>query len=342
VSKGKVQTVLGVIDPEQAGVTLMHDHLYLDLTKGFQEPKDPKYLREAHQPLRMEMLGWVRNHPSQSYDNLRLDDEKAMLEEALNFKALGGSTIVDPTPPSSGRNIFYLQRIARVTGLNVVCGTAYYVGTQHPKDMSTKTVKDITDEFVKEVRDGIDGTDAKAGIIGEIGNSWPWLENEKKCTLAAVKASQETGAPVEIHPGRNPDSPLEIVSFLKKEGADLERIYICHVENRVTDAKKLEAIADYGCYLGIDTFGHDFPLAYIDIGDGGRIRIATQLIKDGYVEKILLSGDFGMKMHLKRYGGFGVAHVVENIVPRLRQEGVSNKEIRQILVENPKRLLTFA
>ncbi|GIT58594.1 MAG: hypothetical protein Ct9H300mP19_05420 [Dehalococcoidia bacterium] len=68
---------------------------------------------------------------------------------------------------------------------------------------------------------GVDNTGIRSGIIGEIGCSWPWTDNEKKSVAASVAAQSETGAPLLIHPGRDEKALIEIVKFIQDEGGDL-------------------------------------------------------------------------------------------------------------------------
>ena len=73
--KGKAQTVLGLIDPEDLGITLPHEHFFADGTvQGvyFIEPSATSDRLIAHQPLCLENLGWVRHHMKDNIDNLVL------------------------------------------------------------------------------------------------------------------------------------------------------------------------------------------------------------------------------------------------------------------------------
>ena len=72
-----------------------------------------------------------------------------------------------------------------------------------------------------------------------------------------------------------------------------------------------------------------------------RVRTVVEQIRRGNLEHILISHDVAFKICLTRWGGFGYAHILENIVPRLLQKGVSREQIEVILVENPKRLLSW-
>ncbi len=95
----------------------------------------------------------------------------------------------------------------------------------------------------------------RAGLIGEIGNTWPWTENEKKVVRAAVEAQRQTGAPLMIHPGRDQTAPMQIVELIRKQGGDLRRTVMCHIERTIADERHLFDLAATGIWLEYDLFG---------------------------------------------------------------------------------------
>lgn len=343
---GKVQTVLGLIEPSKLGITLMHEHFFIDVSTSFEEPKDPWERRLAYSPISIEILGWILANPSRHLEACVVKDVELAMDEAIRFREAGGGTVVDVTPVDIGRYPEGLKVIAEKTGINVVCGTAHYVAFHHPPDMDKRSVKDLKEEMVREIMDGIDSTGIKAGIIGEIGNTAPWHENERKVCRAAAMAQAETGAAVTIHPGRSREAPVEILKLLKKEGADLEHVVMGHLDRTIDKIEEFKAIARYGCYLELDLFGYLSQYAY-DLtlfpvpGDEGRAVLVKKLIDAGYLDKLLISHDMAYKFRFSRFGGYGLTHLLKNIKPRLNKLGVSDDEIRTMLVENPKKVLPF-
>jgi phosphotriesterase-related protein len=208
----------------------------------------------------MKNLGWVRFNWLDSVDNWNLDDEDVMMEESLRFKYAGGRTIVDPGSIGTGvgRPHLATRRLALRTGLNIILGCGYYLEVSHPVDMNSKTIDDIKDEIVSDIRVGIEGSEIRSGVIGEIGISWPMGKNERKVLQGASRAQIETGAPMEIHPGRNPKSPAEIIEVLEQEKADLNKVILCHMERTIDDISVLEAIMDKGITIEFDLFGESW------------------------------------------------------------------------------------
>jgi phosphotriesterase-related protein len=343
--KGKILTTLGPIEPKDLGTTLMHEHLLVDLRGFFKKPKSAAERKWAYRPVTMSLLGQIKYDWFKNLDNLFLLDERASTEEVLEFKRAGGNSIVDTTPNGIGRNPRALERIALETGLNIIMGSGYYVGQLHPRELSKKTVNEIADEIIRDVNEGIDDTGVHSGIIGEIGNSHPWIETERKVVRASARAQQETGVPLTIHPGRHSSSPFEIIALLEKEGADLSRVIIGHVERTISRIDRMKDIADKGCCLEFDLFGIEsyFPWTDFDLpNDAMRIKMMKKLIDDDYTDRLVVSQDVCMKYHLSRYGGFGYGHILKSIAPRMLRKGVTRGQLHAIMAENPRRLLTIA
>lgn len=343
---GKAQTVLGPIATEDLGVTLPHEHLLSDTRIYFVEPTEPSQKLLAHQPISLENFSWVHRHILQNLDNLQMFDEEVAISEAMLFKRSGGNTIVECTTIGIGRDPLGLARIARATGLNIIMGAGYYIGQSHPPDMDRRSEEEITEEIVRDITVGVGDTGVRAGIIGEIGCSWPLQDNERKVLRAAGRAQQLTGAPLTIHPGRNEAASLEIIDVLAHVGADLSRTIIEHIPSRVRDPGNRRKLAEEGCYLEYDLFGGDTPgwelSDWVDAAtDAQCITEIAQLISEGYLTHILISHDCGTKIRLSRYGGPGYAHILNNIVPLMRKRGYSEEQIHTILIDNPRRVLSF-
>ena len=342
---GLAQTVLGLVKPDELGITTTHEHLLIDFLATFQPPLNPTDRVKALEPLNIENLGWARYNPFRNRDNLTLLDESTTISEAKRFKLAGGGTIVDATTYGIGRNPVALTRISRATGLHIVMGAGYYVDAVHPDGMDQKTETELEAEIIEQVTVGVDDTEIKAGIIGEIGCSWPLTKNEHKVLCATASAQRKTGSSILIHPGRDPAAPKEILGILSDSGADLTRVIIAHLDRTFANIADVLKIAETGCYLEYDLFGWEtsfYPFSSMDMpNDAQRINFIVQLVEEGYVSKIVLAHDICFKTAITKYGGHGFAHILENIVPRMKEKGVTQDNIDQMLIENPKKLLTI-
>ena len=182
------QTVLGPIRGADLGFTLPHEHIVFDGSSIFAEPAASSEKQRALAPLDWDILSWLRYHPYENINNVRMLDEREGIDEVSLFKAAGGCTMVDVTIPGIGRDPKALARISRLTGVNIVMGTGLYTEpslTQQQKDMS---IDDIVALFVRDIREGADGTGIRAGIIGEVACNYPATEIELKAVRAAAIA----------------------------------------------------------------------------------------------------------------------------------------------------------
>jgi phosphotriesterase-related protein len=259
--------------------------------------------------------------------------------------AAGGRSVVDlssgglnPDPPG-------LVEIARASGAHVIMGCGQYVHDFQDPANATRTVEDFAEEMVESVRDGVWGIDVRAGIIGEIGCQAPWTPQEQRVMLGAVLAQRETGAAINVHPGRHPDQPREVVDFIRVKGGRMDRVIISHIDRTVFDDERINRLADTGCVLEWDLFGQEsayYRLADIDMpNDAVRLRAIRALVARGHLAQVLISHDICYRSRLVRWGGHGYGHIFANVVPMMRRRGFSEAEIQAILVDNPRRLLTL-
>ncbi len=344
--QGLVQTVLGAVEPSELGVTTTHEHLYIDFSFMFKPPDDGADAGMADAPLTLENMGWIRHNHYSNRANLELMDVDAAIAEAARYREAGGGAIVDATTIGIGRNPRALAGIAQHAGVNVVMGAGYYVDAVHPPDMDARDADDLARVIIGDITEGADGSGIKAGIIGEVGCTWPLTPNERKSLRASALAQRETGAAILIHPGRHPDAPSEILDTLAAAGADIGRVIMGHLDRTIFDLEGILRVAASGCYLEWDLFGNEssyYPLADIDMpSDAQRLDIIKRVVNAGYGARVVIGQDICTNHRLARYGGHGYGHIAANIVPRMRRKGFSDADARAITIDNPARILAFA
>jgi len=344
--KGKAQTVLGLVDPQSLGPTMTHEHLLIDFRVMFNPPADASVQHRSMEPITLENVGWVRYNHYSNLDNVMLMDEDVATAEARLFKRIGGGTIVDATTLGIGRDPLALTRIARDVGINIIMGAGFYVDAVHPEDMDSRGVDDLTRQIIGELEDGVGDTGVKAGIIGEVGCTWPLTDNERKVLHASAVAQQETGSAILIHPGRDEKAPTEIIEVLAESGADVSRVIMGHLDRTVTKFETLQRLASTGCYLEWDLFGNEssyYPLSDFDMpSDAQRMDVIRRMVhEENYGQRIVVAHDICTKHRLTKYGGHGYGHFLENVVPRMKRKGFTADEVHDITVGNPAQILTF-
>ena len=352
-TRGSVITVLGEVDASSLGVTIAHEHVLVDLTPTFVPVDLPELVGLRERRVTPELRPTLEQWPvSTTLDNIRLDDSELATEEIQAFARAGGSTIVDCTVDGMGRSPLALKQIAGQSSVNIVAGTGYYVERAHPPEVAGMSVEEIAARLVTEITVGIDDTGVRAGIIGEIGTSGirrgestkdgDITPSEKKVLRAAAWASCETGVAIWVHLDPRGEGALAVAEILASEGVQPDRIVMCHMDAR-PDISYHRRVADLGVFVEYDHFGREHFAGHMNLPytkDWKRIELLTELIAHGHVAQLLVSQDVCMKMDLHRYGGKGYDHILVEIVPRIREAGVSDAELRDLLVNNPRRALT--
>ncbi len=298
-----IQTVLGPIQKDQLNKTYIHEHLYFDLTN-------------------------VRNDDDSVQRDIDLTIKE--LEPALDW---GIKSVIDVTCINMGRDVKQLMDLSKKANIHVVCSTGYYLTDYYPEYVFNESVQQLADRMIKECLEGIDGTAIKAGIIGEIGTlTNEFTETNKKVFEAAALTHKATGLAISTHPNMS-TMAYEQAVFLIDHGVKADKIIIGHMD-LTDDLSYLEKVLDTGVNVGFDTIGKNNYLS-----EDKRLETLSALIKRGYVNQIVLSEDISRKSYYKSFGGLGYGYLVNQYLPKLKQLGVTDQQIDQMLIENPKNIL---
>jgi phosphotriesterase-related protein len=313
-----VQTVLGPADPASLGFTLPHEHTAIAL--------------------------W---HIPNRWDYWELTaDEPVITAELLRFRDAGGTALADLTLPGNGRDPAWLVRLARATGLHLVMASGWYREAYYPPEalIDRRSVDDLADELVREVEEGIPlaglDTSVRPGIFGEIGTDKPWLSAlEERVHRAVARASRRTGLAISTHAVMS-DVGLAQLRVFETEGADLTRVVIGHADSYPVLDHYLEIIRR-GASIEFDFLGMSFtPMERH--GEPRVIDLLLELLSRGHADRVLISQDVCHNQQLRHYEGNGYTYLQETFLPRLRARGVSEAEIDQLTILNPRRILTIA
>jgi phosphotriesterase-related protein len=338
----QIMTVLGPIAPEALGTTLAHEHLLFDL-RCLWEPPPPERAHLADALPTPENLEELARDQYHSKPTLHLDDPAIAIEELAAFRDAGGTSIVDVTTDGLAPNPEVLRAISRASGVNVVAGAGSYRRKSLPDDVDARSTDAIADELERAVREGITGTTVRAGILGELGTSSPIHPFEERQLRAAARVQRSTGVAINVHPQIWSHEHLRILDILEEEGANLARVTLSHCDQLVEPAWHAR-IAERGVLLSFDTFGSEY--VYESDGsreptDDERIDCLRRLLDAGRADQLLLSHDVCTRLQLHRHGGSGFDHLLVDIAPRLRGQGVGDRELALMFVDNPRRLLAM-
>jgi phosphotriesterase-related protein len=340
-SRRVVQTVLGAIDPGDLGVTLTHEHLWMDsrplLAVHGYRATDPG-------PWDVAAATEARWNPGSHPDNYRLTDVAATVEELAPFVLAGGRSVLELTPPTLGRDPVRTREISERAGVHVVLGTGQYLEAVHESWVTSADETAIAQCLISDARVGIAGTGIRPGVFGEIGTSDPVSSAERRVLRGVAMAASTSGLGISVHLHPWGFEGPAVLEELVGAGADPERVILGHATTAIDRPDDLRTLMDRGATLGFDLFGFDHSLlgpGRWPPSDRDVAMTVAGFVRDGYADRIVLSQDIGVRTRLRRWGGWGYAHLLEHIVPLLGSLGVGDASVRTMLVDNPARLLAI-
>jgi phosphotriesterase-related protein len=304
----------------ELGPTLMHEHVFV------------------LQPEALQNWGHAFG-PCYWNENERMDDATAKLTA---LRQVGIRTIVDPTVPGLGRYIPRIQSLNETLDLNIIVATGLYAFLELPNFLAARSDEAIAALFVREIRDGIDDTGVRAAFLKCAVESHGIIGDVPRILAAIAAASLETGAPVMVHTNASARTGLDALRWLTTEGVDPAQIVIAHAGDS-NDLDYLRAIADTGASLGCDRFGieHFNPMP-------DRIETLLALLAEGYADRIHLSHDaacfYDFMVGNPAFAGEKPDYLLisHRVLPALLEAGTSQRQIDQMMVENPRRFLAGA
>jgi predicted metal-dependent phosphotriesterase family hydrolase len=311
---GAVHTVLGPVDPQEVGTSLMHEHLVIDYGEPLGESKN---VPEAGSPV-----------------------ETRIVESIGAFAAQGGNLLVDCTPPGYGRYPDLLAKASLETGVHVVACTGGFTEQWAPLHPVVRALdkEALADLFVRECTEGMGGTRHRAGAIKVATGEGRMTDGEEKVFRAAALAHRATGAPIITHT-TNGLGPYQ-AEFLIDEGVDPSKIVVGHLGFEPDPRADVRAILDRGANVAFDRIGHRhfFP----DSHWVGLIRYALDL---GYAERIALSHDavteFNGPAEMAAHTFGDYAYLARDFLPALEEAGVDEVTVDVMIRENPRRILAY-
>ncbi|RVX39202.1 phosphotriesterase-related protein [Nonomuraea polychroma] len=314
------ETVRGPV--ADLGATLMHEHVF---------------------GLSPEIL-WNWPDIPEGWDLETRAREAADKLEAL--KAEGIDTIVDLTVVGLGRHIPSVQRVAELTSVNIVAATGLYTydtlppyfGNRGPGSLFGGPDR-LAEFFVRDIVEGVGRTGVKAAMLKCASDHLGMTKGCERVFRAVAEAQLETGVPITTHSHSASRGGLEQQRLLGSLGVDLGRVVIGHAGDS-TDVAYLEELVANGSYLGMDRFGIETISSFED-----RVSVVVAMCERGHAGKMVLGHDsycfndrFDADVVRRRHPNYHLLHISRDVVPELRKRGVTDDQIHQMLVYNPRRI----
>ena len=303
-----VQTVSGTLAPDRLGLTLMHEHVLVDFIGA-------------------DQVGPSRYDPDEVF--------KIALPHLTEVRALGCETLVDCTPAYIGRDVRVLKRLADTSGVHILTNTGYYGAANDkflPKHAFTESTNQLAARWIRESEDGIDGTGIRPAFMKIGVDDAPLSDVDARLVKAAAITLKATGLTIASHTTTGAAAMAEI-EILDRAGVPAHRFIWVHAHNEKDGTFHVRA-AKAGAWVEFDGIADDSVTRHVDL--------VRTMKADGLLGRVLLSHDAGW-YHVGEPGGGAFrpyTTLFTRVVPALEQAGVTKDEIRQILVDNPRRALT--
>ncbi|MBS1862226.1 MAG: hypothetical protein JSS68_11005 [Actinobacteria bacterium] len=360
VGEGRVMTVLGPVPAAGLGLVSMHEHVLADCRSYLAPLSERRAHPASAESLTLSSQAAIRRDLGVHEESLLMDDVALATDELAALAAAGGGTVVEMSTPGLRTNVAALAEISRRSGIQIVAGTGLYVSASRPAQLSRLDADALAAWMVSEIREGIEGTGVRAGHIGELGMTT--LDSADRALLeGAALAAAETGCAISVHPGFEPGTDgRAIAGILERVGIEPGRVVVGHGDSfliehdlgrLIADPSRPSVQLDYhrdllqrGFNVSIDCFGHDWAIEredWILESDWHRLVAVATLLAEGYASQLVLGCDVFMRTLLRRGGGSGYARILEWALPALRRCGADEAQIRQLMVDNPARLLAI-
>jgi len=299
---GKIQTVLGAIDPEELGLTLVHEHIMCDFIGASKVSKD-------------------RYDPDEVF--------RVMLPYLLEIRQLDVRGFVDCTPMYLGRDVEVLARLAKATGIHILTNTGLYKEPFLPSYAWRCSVDRLARMWMAEIKEGIEGMPIRAGFIKIAVNPGPLIPMQQKIVRTAARTCLATGATIACHTA-NGVAALEVLDVLDEEDVLADNLIVVHSDAEQDQGYHFET-ARRGAWVEYD--GLKETTAEKTIG------LIKNMVEKGYEDRLLLSQDAGWYNVGQEKGGKirGYAYLVKEFLPLMRKAGFNQELIHKVLVENPAR-----
>lgn len=284
------------------GITLIHEHMHIDLS-------GPKKDADCY-----------------------LDVLDMAVDEMHELHCRGVDRIVECTNRGMGRNISQITKLEKCTGIDIIVSTGYYKEPFLPAEVYQLSIEQLAEIMIQEIEHEI-SNGKKASVIGEIGSSLDKITDlEEKVFLAACIAHKKTGCPIITHTTLG-TMGIDQVHLFQNNDVDLRKVLISHVDLKKEFDSIVELLAT-GVNVGFDTIG---KIGYLS--DEIRKEWIMKLISMGYEKQIFVSMDITRKSHLRSNGGIGYCYLFDTFIEGLKKMGLSDSNLKQLLVDNPNRFL---
>lgn len=324
---------------DSTGYVLPHEHTLLDMRVWWEGRGPWSELDEQGESVDTEALDQLRRRPVATLrENLVLSDWYLAAKELSLAHDTGCKLVVDLTTNGLAPVPHLARKAADLAGVDLVVPVGNYLSEALPPAERDRTVEELEHDWMNGIENGVDG--CSVGIIGEIGTGEEISPAERRSLQAAARVQRRSGLAINVHLHPYARRGLEVLEILEHAGADLARVALSHCDGEI-DIAWLTRLLRRGCYVEFDLFGTNPEWQIAGKGfasDAQRVDALEQLCSAGFEDRLLMSHDICMRNSLRRYGGWGYAHLATRVFEVLDKR-LGQHTRQRLSSSNPLRLI---
>lgn len=311
-----VNTVLGPLKASDLGRTLVHEHVLVGFPGWFMDARQPAFNRREAVERVVDAFQELRGH--------------------------GVRTVIDPCPMDLGRDVEMTAEVSQRSGINLICATGAYIEEMGISwTFKRLPVDAIAEAFIKEIEHGVADTGIRCGVIKIATGRGRVSDYEQKVLTAAAMAARVTGVPLISHT-ENCTCGHDQIDIATDQGVQASSLIVGH-SCGVDDHSYQKSLADRGAYVGFDRFGLEQEIA-----DAIRVKNLKAMVDAGHKARVVVShdkancwagayGDIDPTAIDRALPNWRMTHLFENIFPQLLTMGMSQQDLDDITIANPRR-----
>ena len=311
----QINSVLGPVEVDQLGKTLIHEHLR---TRAESVAVQFPHLYNADEEYQLAM------------------------NQVTGVKNRGVKTIFDPTVMGLDRDIRFMKKVSEDSGVQIIAATGIYTFNDLPTRFRANDIEFMADQFVRDIEVGVQNTEIKAGFLKCATDVQGMTPDVEKVVRAVARAHHRTGVPIMTHSAPAKETGLLQIQIFEEEGVDLRKVLIGHCGD-TDNLDYLERVLDKGVYIGMDRYGITTLVTTEQRNDTLRA-----LIERGYANRMFLSQDYCCTTDLYKpeslkkvkHPDWSMTFLLDKVIPTLLSQGIAEEDIHLMMFENVKNWLS--
>ncbi len=286
----------------------------------------------SHEHILVDFIGADSIQPNNWNHDIIIQEIMPYLTALKEFKV---DYFVDATPNYLGRDVLLLEKLAKKSGIRIITNTGFYGARNNkyiPNHVKEITAEKLSEEWISEYQDGIDGTTIKPGFIKiGIDNAVILSALHQKLVKAAALTHLKTGLTIASHTGKAAGLWPQL-AILEGMGVSPQAFIWVHAQAESNNENYLKA-AKMGCWISFDGLGWELE---------NHIEKILYAKTNRILDRVLISHDAGWydpqkeKQTIKPY-----TTIFKRLYPELKSRGLTDDEFNLLISVNPSKAFSI-